>query len=228
MSNDSALAKSTIVLDDTAVIEALASGGKAPYQFEVSSKHSGDQSYTVLQSYEGNSVVKFVPDKVGEYTIHVNAKDSEDNIVGKDLALTVNKHLENLSTISESVIVKGESLTVNAAAEGGIAPYSYKVTYKLSGSEQTVTVQDYSTNAKVSFAPESAGSYSVTVGVKDARDVVVNRTFEVTVNKPLANNSTISETAIFSMPLWSRIQRASGLCSRTTALTPPAAIRLPL
>ncbi len=196
MSNDSALAKSTIVLDDTAVIEALASGGKAPYQFEVSSKHSGDQSCTVLQSYEGNSVVKFVPDKVGEYTIHVNAKDSEDNIVGKDLALTVNKHLENLSTISESVIVKGESLTVNAAAEGGIAPYSYKVTYKLSGSEQTVTVQDYSTNAKVSFAPESAGSYSVTVGVKDARDVVVNRTFEVTVNKPLANNSTISETMI--------------------------------
>ena len=196
MSNDSGIKADVIVLGDNAVIDCLASGGKAPYQYEVTYKKASVSKYTTAQAYGTNSVVTFKPGAATVYDIHVNAKDSEGTVVGKDLRVTVNKVLANNSTISEQEIVLGESVTVSAQSEGGIEPRTYQVTCQAEGADKATLIQDYSDNDTITVTPGSAGKYTVNVNVKDSRGVVVTKSFDLTVNKPLENTSDISEELI--------------------------------
>lgn len=192
MSNDTGIKAEVIVLGDKAVVDCLASGGKAPYQFEVTYKKASVANYTTAQAYSTNSVVTFKPGAAAVYDIHINAKDAEGTVVGKDLQIDVKKVLANLSEISESTIVLGESIIVSAKSEGGIEPRTYKVTYQADGSDEEILVQDYNANDTITVTPASAGHYTVNVSVKDTRDVVVSKEFALTVNKPLENISAIS------------------------------------
>ena len=196
MSNDTGMKSNVIVLGDKAVIDCLASGGKAPYQYEVTYRAKDTDSYLVAQTYQANGVVSLTPKTAGIYEIHVNAKDTEGTVVGKDFTLTVNKVLANLSELSENTIVLGESVTVAAKSEGGMEPRTYRVTCQANGSDKEILVQDYAVNDTITFTPEQAGAYTITVEVKDSRNVVVSKTFALTVNKPLENHSSVSADLI--------------------------------
>ena len=196
MTNDSFIQSDPVVLGDKVYLECLASGGKAPYKFEVTYKKLTDPSYSKVQSYKSNRFVYITPARAAAYTVHVNAKDAEGNIASKDFEFTVNKPLANLSAISDSEIVTGDTVTVNASSEGGVQPGEYKVTYQKSGSDTVTTLQDYSDNDTVTFTPSETGSYLLTVSVKDRRDIVSNKSFELKVSEVLTNLSTLSEELI--------------------------------
>ena len=195
MSNDSELQESEIVKGDNAVVECIASGGKAPYKFEVKYKKEASSSYIKAQSYSKNQIVSFVPAAATVYDIHVDAKDAEGNVTGKDFKLTVNKVLENNSVISENEIVSGETAIISASAVNGLKPYKFEVSYKASGDDSYTTVQEYDTNNKIDLTlPQN--EYKVLVNVRDARGKVAGKEFDLKVNKPLENNSQLSEDQI--------------------------------
>lgn len=197
MSNDSGIKEDLVVLGDEVLAEGLASGGRAPYQFEVSLQKEGESDRTVLQAYSSNQIVRFTPSAAGRYNVHINAKDSEGNISGKDLTLTVNKVLANLSQISAEEIVIGDSVTVSAAAEGGIGEYRYQLSCRKTGTENwDEMVSVYGTESEGSFTPDSTGTYEVRVNIRDDRGTVVTKSFTVKVNKLLENLSVISENEI--------------------------------
>ena len=71
----------------------------------------------------------------------------------------------NLS-LSKSEALKNETITINASAENGKAPYQYKLTYTLNG--VSYTAADYSTTSSFNFTPIMNGSYVFTLTAKDA------------------------------------------------------------
>ena len=69
-------------------------------------------------------------------------------------------------SLSKSEALKNETVTLNASASNGKAPYQYKLTYKLNG--VSYTLADYGTTSSFNFTPIMNGSYVFTLTAKDA------------------------------------------------------------
>lgn len=87
----------------------------------------------------------------------------------------------NKSAVSSDKIELGESVTVNCDCEGGTAPYTYAVYYKLSNKKNYTRLCDYNENKTVVFTPSEAGTYNIRVKMKDASGKIVNKDFKLEV-----------------------------------------------
>ena len=69
-------------------------------------------------------------------------------------------------SISKSEALKNETVTLNASAANGKAPYQYKLSYTLDGVSYNYV--DYSSNSEFTFTPIMTGNYVFTLTAKDA------------------------------------------------------------
>ncbi|MBQ5564249.1 MAG: hypothetical protein IIT39_12820, partial [Clostridia bacterium] len=173
------------------MIMADASGGKESYTYAVYYKLTSDEKWTTLQGFKSNTQITFNPPYMGDYDVCVKSKDASGAVKPKYFTVSAERILKNKSTLSDKVILAGESFTVNAKATGGYGGYKYAVLYKKSADSSWVTKQDYSTNSTLTIKPAGTGTYNVCVKVKDADGDIVKTTLNIKVNKPLANDSTI-------------------------------------
>ena len=104
--------------------------------------------------------------------------------------------LNNLSELSSTTIVLGNTLDVIASAVGGTGSHTYAVLYKKNYDTKWTVKQNYSTNDVITIKPAKATSYDVCVKVKDSNGTIVKKFFTVQVNAKLANTSMISATTI--------------------------------
>ena len=84
------------------------------------------------------------------------------------------------SSVSANTITLGKSVTLNASANGGTAPYKFAYLYKTSNGKWSV-LKSYSTAASYTFKPTAAGKYTLMVKVKDSKNAVVSKSFTLTV-----------------------------------------------
>lgn len=196
LTNISEISADTIVLGDTVKVNAKARGGKAPYKYEVTMTCGDAETIIVVQEYSENSTIAITPDKDGTYAVKVSVMDSLGTAAVKEFSFTVNKKLANLTTLSSKKVVAGSSITINAAAEGGMGAYQYKVSYKKASSDKYSIVQGYSDNAKIDLKLSSAVNYNIRVTVRDERGYTVTKTFKVYVYEVLKNGSAISADTI--------------------------------
>ena len=124
--------------------------------------------------------------------------------------ITNQSTLKNISTLSAQTIKLGSSVTINAKATGGTAPYTYGVYYKKASSDKWITAQSYKANATVTFKPSVAVKYDVMIKVKDSKGTVAKKNFTVNVTKELVNNSTLSATTIKKGSSVTATAKASG------------------
>jgi len=104
--------------------------------------------------------------------------------------------LTNDSTLSADAIIKGDSVTVNAAASGGSGSYTYAVLYKKQSGTKWAVQQNYQENAVVSVTPAAAVDYDICVKAKDSSGTIAKKYFTLKVNTKLKNTSTISKTSL--------------------------------
>ena len=198
--NNSTISKTTINKGDSITINAVASGGVAPYQYAMSVKHSTATGWTTIKSYSTTATKTWTPAKTGTYKVCAKVKDSAGTEVKKFFTLTVNAlPLTNNSTISTTTITKGESVTIKASATGGTAPYQYAMTVRHSTATGWTTIKSYSSTTTRNWTPAKTGTYSVCAKVKDASGKEVKKFFTLTVKastSTLKNTSTISTTTI--------------------------------
>ncbi len=197
LTNDSTLSAESIELGQSLTVNASAQGGTAPYQYNALYKLSSSSEWTTAQAYSDNDTIVITPADPGQYDLCVNVKDSNDNVDEKDFTFSVTAPLTNNSQISAESIELGQSLTVNASAQGGTAPYQYNALYKLSSSSEWTTAQAYSDNDTIVITPADPGQYDLCVNVKDSNDNVDEKDFTFSVTAPLTNNSQISAESIF-------------------------------
>ncbi len=105
--------------------------------------------------------------------------------------------LANTSTLSATTITKGQTVTVNGSATGGVGSYKYAVYSKKSADSTWTTVQSYKTTSKVSVTLAEVGTYNLCVKVQDTSGTIAKKYFNVTVKTAnLQNISTLSATTI--------------------------------
>ncbi len=178
LKNNSYLSTSRIHLGESVQVRGIAAGGSGSYRYAVYYKKKSQTSWTTVQNYSTNSTIKVTPNRVDEYEICVKVKDKSNSVVKKYFTVKVEKPaLKNTSSLSKLNFTQGESIQVTCAATGGTAPYQYAVYYKKAYSGSWVTVQNYSTNTKVSIKPATDMTYDVCVKVKDKSGTISKKYF---------------------------------------------------
>ena len=132
LSNVSTISATSVQKGQSVQVNAIAKGGTGFYQYAAYSKLSTDAAWTTEQGYGANSIIMISFSASGSYDVRVTIKDSNGEVATKDFAVSVGASagLANKSTLSATSIALGSSITVNAKAEGGTAPYLYGVYYK--------------------------------------------------------------------------------------------------
>ena len=200
--NTTQFSAESITVGGSVVFHASAIGGTAPYTYAVLSKQSTSTKWFTNQNFSANADVELTFDEAGSYDVCVKVKDKDGTVAKKYFTVTVNEAvtaLANTSTLSADTVQAGGSVTVNASATGGTAPYTYNVLSKLTSSTKWTTNQNYAANASVAITFDAAGTYDICVKAKDKAGTVDKKYFTVTVTAAteLTNTSKISsETAV--------------------------------
>ena len=197
LTNNSKISADSISAGGTVTATGSATGGTAPYQYQIVYRKSGQTKWTTALSYGTNNTAKIKPASTGTYEICIKVKDSQNAEVKKFFTVQVKPSpLTNTSTISSLSISKGDSLKVTASGKGGTGSYQYQVVYKKDSDTKWYTAQAYGKNTSVSIKPASEGKYNVCVKVKDSDGTEVKKFFDVTVVSPPAIQFKISSTKI--------------------------------
>ena len=179
--NQSTISAREIVKGESVTVQCAANGGKEPYQFAVYYKPSSSNTWTTAQSYKANTEVTFTPKKSGNYDISVKAKDASGTVVKKTFAINVIGPLKNTSTLSCTEIMAGEIIDMQFSATGGCKPYVFAAWVKSKSAKKWTTIQSYSENEDTEFAIVKAGTYDVSIKVKDANGTIVKKAFTLAV-----------------------------------------------
>lgn len=122
-------------------------------------------SFTALKT--GKTKVTFQsfynPDLKSTYTIYVNG----------DL------QVDSFTADKESPVRKGKTVILSAEAVGGSWEYSYKF-YSMENGKENV-IQDYSTNDSCTWVPDTTGTKTLYVAVKDSEGNVVTKSLNLDV-----------------------------------------------
>ena len=181
--NSSKMASTKITLGANATVFCKATGGEAAYTYAVSYRMSGTEAWTSVQSFKSTDKVRFAPKTAGDYEVLVKVKDANGKIAQKQLSFTAVEKLVNKSALSSSNAKVDKSVKIKLAAKGGEGYYTYFVSYVKSGSSKSVTLQNYTAAADISFSAKTAGTYNFKVKVKDAAGKVAIKKLVLTVTK---------------------------------------------
>ena len=194
--NNSTLSAEAVKLGETVTVSAKASGGAGSYQYNVLYKQKSQSKWTTAQAYKANTTVSIKPATATTYDICVKVKDSNGTEVKKYFTVKVTNALQNNSTISNTEINLGDTITVNGKATGGTGGYTYAVYYKKTSDSKWSTAQAYKNNSTVAIKPINATTYDICVKIKDSDGTEVKKYFNVKVTDPMKNVSIISSTSV--------------------------------
>ena len=193
--NDSTISKTTIAKGQSVVLKGAASYGVTPYQYAYVVQ-APNGKWTVLKGYSTAASYTWTPASAGKYTVQIKAKDGHDEVKVNSFTLNVVSGLTSTSTVSASSVKKGQSVTFNASAVGGTAPYQYAYVVQAPSGKWTV-LKGYSTDASHKWAPASVGKYTLQIKVKDAKGTVSVSSFTLNVaGSELTNASVVSASSV--------------------------------
>jgi len=155
----------------TVKFTASATGGKAPYTYLFSCDREGEEIY--LGEATATNTVSLPLDQVGTYTVKVEIRDANGITTTEETTLAFVIHNDpqvQLTTDRDDEVTHyaGEAVILQAAVDGGTAPFSYRFYYKLGS--KTVELTDPLVDgdqADLSFTPASAGTYTFIVETTD-------------------------------------------------------------
>ncbi len=200
--NKSSISSTSITKGDSVTLYASATGGSGNYTYAYYYKKCVASSWMTASDFSTATSAKITPLVATDYDARVSVKDSTGKVVSKDFKISVAKaqtseELTNNSTISSTMISKGNSFTLYGAASGGSGKYTYAYYYKKSVSSDWMTASKFSTATSAKITPAVATDYDARVSVKDSSTgKVVSKDFKVTVTKALTSKSSISTTSI--------------------------------
>lgn len=206
LTNNSSVATSSLQYGTSVILNGSATGGEGNYQYKytyIEPNSTTEQQCNGLD-WTSATAVNFQPSKTGTYTIKIAVKDSKKTL-SKSFSLNViPQTLQNQSKFSNpniNIVTANTGAFYELKATGGVEPYKYKVSYKLSSeSSWTYIVGNNSayTTAPASdyFIPQKVGTYNFRFEVQDGngQTAVANQDLNVTSN--LSSNSYVTPTRI--------------------------------
>ena len=196
LENNSYLSSTNIKYGSSVTVTASGRGGAGSLQYAVLCKKQSETKWTVKQDYSANTTVSVTSDKATDYDICVKVKDADGNIQKKYFTLNVYEALANKSSISDTSVSIGNTVTVHASATGGMGNYTYAALYKKKTDTKWTVKQNFGKNANIEIKPDKATDYDICVKVKDGNGNIEKKYFVVKVCDVLNNTSTVSAAQI--------------------------------
>jgi hypothetical protein len=151
-----------------------ATGGVPPYRWALVSGSPGDG----LTFDPATNTVVGTPTATGSFTFRVQVTDSLGATSARTYTLTVQPpQLSILTAPTLPQATVGTAYSQRFAATGGAAPYAWSVT---SGFAPGLSMDPFS--GVLSGTPETAGSFALTVTVRDNTGITASRVFSLVVN----------------------------------------------
>ncbi len=175
-----------IAINTSATVNVNATGGKTGtnllfYKIAIEDP-SGNAVNTVY--YKTSNKLIFTPNKLGTYTVDVSVQNSDNTTVTKSYtyecvgSVPTESDVEVLSLTSNKTSVEVDSsVTFTAQGTKGTSPYTYQ--FAINGN----VYQNYSSSNTYSWTPANAGTYSVTVTVKDSTGATASKSMNITVTQ---------------------------------------------
>lgn len=210
LKNSSTLENDIILKGMTVTVTGKASGGGGDYTYAYYYKQDSQNNWTRAKDYSTDTSAQIKPAAATSYTVRVDVKDSLGNVEQKLLPLRVVTPLINYSSVSESAIMKGESVTLTASARGGTGGYNYAFYYKQNSQNNYTCARSFSTVSSVEITPCAAVDYDILIKVRDSSGAVVEKSHTLTVLPVLKNTSSVSGSSVMAGKSLSLNASASG------------------
>ena len=183
--NNSTISSTQLNLGDTLKINGAASGGSGEYKYAFYYKQASTTGWRVIGELYGTATTATLkPSYLTEYDIMIRVKDSTNKMVSKTFKVTVSEELKNNSTISTTQLIRGETLTLTGAAEGGSGEYKYAFYYKQASTTGWREIGElYGTATTATLKPSYLTEYDIMIRVKDSTGKIVSTTFKVNVSE---------------------------------------------
>ena len=215
--NASSIDKTLIVKGQTVNVTGAARGGSGSYTFAYYYKQSKSNTWTTVKDFSEDTEAVVKPAWDADYDIRVVAKDSLGSEQERIFTVTVLGKLVNSSTVSAESVLKGQTVTLDAAASGGSGQYSYRFFCKKSSdNEWTELNVSAASDIMACFTPTEAGDYDLRISVEDSLGAAEDKTFTLSVVPAFENTSTISKSVINSGERVTLTASASGQSSGYT------------
>ena len=149
--------------------------------------------YAVIKEWSTENNVTISPKNSGIYDICVAVKDSEGNIVRKNLKFEFVKPLKIESFTSDKQSVEKVETIVNLKIKtsGGVGEKEYKYYRYLNGEYKLL--KDWSNLDSLDINLDKVGSYDIYVGVKDSTGEIIRKNLIIKAIKPLRIESFTSD-----------------------------------
>ncbi len=172
------LGSKCVPVNQSVQINASATGGKAPYQYQYS--YTLDGKETVIKAYSTNTSVSFTPASVGTYTVKVTVKDSENKTATATAEMTAATVTINSLTADKTSVKAGQTVKFTVSSSNTSVPVSYR--YTVSGNNETKTLTTDSDHS-ASWTPSKEGSYTVKAELLYNNVSIASKTISYTVEK---------------------------------------------
>ncbi len=183
--------KTKVEPNEEITITANAIGGKSPYTYQFAVFKGETQ--VAIQDYASSNTYTFKQEALGEYTVKVTVKDSlSTELESTSNSISVVDILSATLNTDKTNYTFGNTVTATAEAQGGVTPYAYE--FVLIKDNNNISTQDYSTSNTFTFTPDSIGTYTISLKVKDADSVeteAINKT--ILVNYELVANASVDK-----------------------------------
>jgi hypothetical protein len=162
-------------------LTAVGTGGTKEYTYSFYYKLGTGTEKVSIPGDANSATTTFAPTEAGIYTLGVDIKDANGVIATKSLAnyKIVNKpKVKNFITSKLSSQPKNTNIILTAMGKEGKTPYQYKFTYKNEANPDAapIIIRDFSSINTATFKPTVAGTYTLTVEVRDAGKEVSSQT----------------------------------------------------
>ena len=141
---------------------------------------NGWKQWGVLKDFSTDKSIEFTPESIGEYTIYIDIKDQDGDVVTKNKVYNIKTDVwqyEGITTDLPSPQQKyTEPITISASTTGETANLQYKYVWMKEDWKEWGIISDFSSESSTLWYPEDTGDYTLYVDIKDVDGETITKT----------------------------------------------------
>ncbi len=152
-------------------VTANVSGETDTLQYKYVWEKDNWKSWGIIKDFGVEQSADWYPKEAGTYTIYVDVKDDDANIVTKTMEYVIESvtwNIEGITVEPQEVQKKGETISLNAQVTGNTDGLQYKYVWEKDNWKEWGVIRDFAESSSVVWeTPERAGTYHIYADVKD-------------------------------------------------------------
>lgn len=138
------------------------------------------KEWGVIRDFSEEREVSFTPEKTGKYTIIVDIKDQDGDVITKSKEYNVKTDIWKYDEIVTDYVSPqekyGEPISITAKTSGDTQRLRYKFVWQKNDWKEWGVIQELSPKNTAEWKPDSVGEYTIYADVKDVDGTTITKT----------------------------------------------------